>query len=61
MLPPQHFDPPLIVPKNHDWRIRAEVDGGTSSVYAEASGYLAAVDLAATAAYAQGVLNIEQT
>lgn len=37
------FDPPLIVPKNHDWRVRAEVDGGSSSVYAEAGGYLASV------------------
>lgn len=38
----REFDPYLIVPKNHDWRIRAKCDGGTSSVYAEAGGVLAA-------------------
>ena len=40
---PREFDPPLIVPKNHDWRIVAECDGGSSSVYAEAGGYLAEI------------------
>lgn len=37
----EEFDPPLIVAKNHDWRAVAKCDGGSSSVYAEAGGYLA--------------------
>jgi len=37
------FDPCLIVPKNHDWRIRAKADGGSTEIYAEAGGWLASV------------------
>lgn len=41
--PPVIFDPYRIVPKNHDWVIAARADGGVASVYAEAQGYLAAI------------------
>jgi hypothetical protein len=39
----REFDPFLIVPKNHDWRVRARCDGGTATIYAEAGGPLGAV------------------
>ena len=41
--PPVTFQPFRIVPKNHDWVIAARTDSGAASVYAEAQGYLAAV------------------
>jgi hypothetical protein len=41
--PPFEFDPYLIVPKNHDWRIRAKTDTNTAEVFAEAGGFLASV------------------
>lgn len=37
----EKFLPPLIVPKNHDWRIVAKSDSNTAEVFAAASGYLA--------------------
>lgn len=40
---PEQFSPYLIVPKNHDWRIRAKTNASTAEVFAEANGYLAAV------------------
>lgn len=39
----REFDPVLIVPKSHDWRVRAKADGGTTEIYAEAGGVLAIV------------------
>jgi hypothetical protein len=33
--------PYRIVPKSHDWRVRAKCDANTASVFAEASGFLA--------------------
>lgn len=39
----QEEQPFLIVPKNHDVRVRAKVDSNTSSVFAEVRGYLAKV------------------
>lgn len=41
--PPRGFDPFLIVPKNHDWRVSAKSDGGTCTILTEAGGFLAAV------------------
>jgi len=38
-----HFDPPLIVPKNHDVRITAESSANSTQVDAIINGYLAAV------------------
>lgn len=35
------LDPPRIVPKNHDWRIRAKCDANSAAVFADASGFLA--------------------
>lgn len=40
---PPPLKPYRIVPKNHDWRIRAITDSSTAPVYAEAEGFLAAV------------------
>lgn len=37
------FDPLLIVPKNHDVRVRAKADANTATVHAEIGGYLASV------------------
>lgn len=37
------MNPPLIVPANHDFRVRAIADANTAEVYAEARGYLARV------------------
>lgn len=37
------FDPFIIVPKNHDWRVRGKCNGGTATIYAETGGYLAAI------------------
>ena len=37
------FNPYLIVPKNHDWRVRAKCDAGSSSIDASANGILAAI------------------
>ena len=37
------FSPYLIVPKNHDVRVRALVNANTADVYAEVEGYLASV------------------
>lgn len=39
----EEFDPPIIIRKNHDFRVRAKCDAGSSSVYAEVGGYLASV------------------
>lgn len=39
----REFDPVLIVPKNHDWRVRAIADGGSTEIYAEAGGPLASI------------------
>lgn len=38
-----NFDPVLIVPKNHDWRVRAKTDTNTAEVFAEAGGLLAVI------------------
>lgn len=35
--------PFLIVPKNHDVRVRAKVNANTASIFAEVRGYLAQV------------------
>jgi hypothetical protein len=35
------FNPPLIVPKNHDWRAIAFTDAATTAIDADAGGYLA--------------------
>lgn len=37
------FDPPFIIPKNHDIRVRAKSDGTTVEVGASFNGYLAKV------------------
>lgn len=37
------FSPYLIVPKNHDIRVRAQTDTGTAEIHAEVGGYLAEV------------------
>jgi len=37
------FDPPFIVPKNHDWRAVAFTDAGTTALDADAEGYLAVI------------------
>ena len=37
------FSPFLIIPKNHDVRVRAKADSNTAQVFAELSGYLAAI------------------
>jgi hypothetical protein len=42
--PPPPLRPFKIVPKNHDWRIRAKTDTNTAEVFAEAGGYLALVE-----------------
>ena len=39
----QDESPFIIVPKNHDVRVRAKTDSNTSSVFAEIRGYLAGV------------------
>jgi len=41
----RRFDPPLIVPKNHDWRAVAYTDAATTAIDADASGYLALVQV----------------
>ena len=37
------MNPPLIVPKNHDVRVRARADGAGTDVGATMAGYLAKV------------------
>lgn len=37
------LEPPVIVPKNHDWRVIAKTDANTAEIYAEAGGYLALI------------------
>lgn len=37
------IDPYLIVPKSHDFRVRAKTDSDTAEVYAEVAGYLASI------------------
>ena len=43
--PPSEPKPFLIVPKNHDVRVRARTDTSTAAVYAELRGYLAVVQV----------------
>lgn len=43
--PPSEPKPFLIVPKNHDVRVRAKTDSSTAAVYAELRGYLALVQV----------------
>lgn len=38
-----NFSPYLIVPKSHDWRVRAKTDANTAEVFAEAGGVLAVI------------------
>lgn len=38
-----NIDPMLIVPKNHDWRIRAKTNANTAEIFAEAGGPLASI------------------
>lgn len=40
---PFPLKPFRVVPKNHDWRIRAICDANTAAVFAEAEGYLASI------------------
>ncbi len=35
------YETPLIVPANHDWRVRAKCDGGSSAIQAACNGVLA--------------------
>ena len=39
----RRFDPPVIIPKNHDWRVVGFCDAGVSALDADASGYLATI------------------
>lgn len=41
--PPFPMYPHRVVPKNHDWRIRAICDANSASIFAEAEGFLASI------------------
>ena len=38
-----HHVMPIIIPKNHDWRVVAKTNANTAEVFAEAEGVLAAI------------------